>query len=312
MPAYIIRRLIFLPPLILGISFLSFALINLSPSDPAEVALRVNEMIPTQEAVEAMRQELGLDRPFLTRYADWLESCLRLDFGTSYTTRKPVLDDFIPAIKPTIHLALVTLILIVIPSLILGVVCAVQEGRWPDYLGRVFVFFSTAIPNYWLGLLLLWLFAVKLNWLPLGGMSDRGAVILPAATLALAYIGTYLRLIRGSMLTNLKSNYAAYARVRGLKQSAVIWKHVLVNSLQSSITALGMSIPKLIAGTVVVENIFAWPGLGRLCVRAIFDRDMPMIQMYILMMGLLFVVFNFIVDLAQIRLDPRLRLGGAG
>ena len=310
MSAYFIRRLVLLPPLILGISFLSFILINLSPSDPAEVALRVNEMIPTEAAVAAMRQELGLDRPFLVRYADWLGSCLRLDFGTSYTTRKPVVEDFMPAIIPTIRLALVTLVLIVIHSLILGVFCAVREGRWPDYLGRLFVFISTAIPNYWLGLLLLWLFAVKLNWLPLGGMSDRGAVILPALTLSLAYIGTYLRLIRGSMLTSLKSKYAAYARVRGLKRSAVIWKHALVNSLQSSITALGMSIPKLIAGTVVVENIFAWPGLGRLCVRAIFDRDMPMIQMYILMMGVLFVLFNFIVDLVQVRLDPRLRFGG--
>lgn len=308
---YILKRLIMLPPLILGISFLSFALISLSPSDPAEVALRVNEIVPTEEAVAGMRQELGLDRPFMVRYLDWLEKSLKLDFGISYATRGPVIEELLPAIVPTLQLALATLLIIVVSSVLTGVACAVREGRWPDYLGRIFIFFSTAVPNYWIGLLLLWLFAVKLDWLPLGGRTEGGAVILPAATLSLAYIGTYVRLIRGSMLGNLSSGYAAYAALRGLRKRTIIWKHVLPNSLQSSVTALGMSIPKLIAGTVVVENIFAWPGLGRLCVKAIFDRDMPMIQMYILMMGVLFVLFNFLVDLLQLRLDPRLRLGKA-
>lgn len=308
---YMIKRLALLPPLILGLSFLSFALINLSPSDPAEVALRINEIVPTEEAVAGMRLELGLDKPFMARYLNWLGQSLKLDFGTSYATRRPVTEDLLPAIAPTLQLALAALALIAVFSLLMGVSCAVWEGRWPDYLGRAFIFLSTAMPNYWIGLLLMWLFAARLGWLPLGGLSEKGSLILPSISLALAYIGTYTRLIRTSMLSNLRSGYAVYAAMRGIKKTVIIWRHVLPNSIQSSITALGMSIPKLIAGTVVVENIFAWPGLGRLCVKAILDRDLPMLQIYILMMGLLFVLFNFMADLVQLRLDPRLRLGRA-
>ncbi len=311
MSSYVFKRLLWLPPLLMGISFLAFALISLSPSDPAEVALRVNEIMPTVEAVEAMRAELGLEKPFLSRYADWLRQLARMDLGTSYITRRPVAEEILPAIGPTVRLALVTLGLIVVSSVILGVMCAIYEGGWVDYLGRAFVFISTSMPNFWVGLLLLWLFAVKLDLLPLGGMEAAESVILPAVTLALAYAGTYVRLIRASVLANLKSPYAAYAAVRGLPKKTIVWKHVLPNSLQSAVTAMGMSIPKLIAGTVVVENIFAWPGLGRLCVKAIFDRDLPVLQAYILVIGGLFVVFNFAADLVQLRLDPRLRPGEA-
>lgn len=305
MSSYILKRALLVPPLLLGISFLSFVLINLSPSDPAEVALRVNEIVPTEEAVAAMKEELGLEKPFLTRYFNWLGDFIRLDLGVSYITRKPIIEDLAPAVGPTVRLALAALSLIVFCSLSLGLVCAVWENRWPDILGRGFIFLSTSVPNYWAGLLLLWLFSLRFDLLPLGGMAEPLSIALPAVTLSLAYIGTYLRLIRASVLANLKSDYADYARLRGFKESAVIIREVLPNSIKTTVTALGMSIPKLIAGTVVVESIFAWPGLGRLCVKAIFDRDLPMIQIYILMMGALFVIFNFIADVLQTRLDPR-------
>lgn len=311
MLSYAIKRTLQLPVLLLGISFLAFLLINLSPSDPAEVALRVNEIVPTDAAVQAMREELGLQKPFLHRYGEWLGQLARFDLGASYITRRPVADDLVPALLATVHLAAAALIFIIVASVLLGVVCALNERRWPDYAGRVLVFISTSMPNYWTGILLLWLLAVKAPVFPLGGMEERWSVILPACTLALAYAGTYVRLIRSGMLINLRSEHADYARIRGLPEWRVVWKHVLANSLQSSATALGMSIPKLIAGTAAVENIFAWPGLGRLCIKAIFDRDLPVIQTYILLMGALFVISNFLVDLAQMRLDPRLRPGGA-
>lgn len=174
---------------------------------------------------------------------------------------------------------------------------------------RAWVFIGTAMPSFWIGILLMWLFAVKLNWFPTSGMEQASSVILPAVTLSLVFISTYVRLIRNNMVQNKTENYVLYARVRGLKERTIIWK-VFRNSLQLSITALGMSIPKLIAGTVIVENIYAWPGIGRLCVTAIFNSDFPIIQAYILIMGVMFVVCNLLVDLLNSALDPRIRREG--
>ncbi|GAB7198892.1 nickel ABC transporter permease subunit NikB [Dickeya oryzae] len=270
MRAYFIKRLLMMVPLAAVISFLAFSLLNLVPSDPAEVALRVNEIVPTDEAIRLVRHELGLDRPFLQRYVWWLWRALHLDFGTSFITRKPVWYEFMQALPATLHLASVTLVLIVTLSLSLGITCALTEHSGWDNVVRSLVFLTVSIPNYWLGLLLMWGLAVRLNLFPVGGMQETHSVILPACTLMLGYIGTYIRLIRGSMLGNLRQNYVLYARARGLPEPLIITKHVLVNSLHASLVAIGMSIPKLIAGTVVIENIFAWPGVGRLCLSAIF------------------------------------------
>ena len=162
------------------------------------------------------------------------------------------------------------------------------------------------MPSFWVGLLLIWIFSVKLNLFPTSGMERPSSIVLPAITLALAYISTYVRLIRNNMVQNKHENYVYYARIRGLKESTII-KHIFKNSLQTSITALGMSIPKLIAGTVIVENIFAWPGVGRLCVTAIYNRDFPIIQAYILLMAVLFVICNLLVDILSVAIDPRMR-----
>ena len=175
-----------------------------------------------------------------------------------------------------------------------------------DRLIRGCVFLGTAMPSFWAGLLLMWLFAVKLDLVPTSGMDGPSSVLLPAATLSLAYIATYTRLIRANMIQNKQENYILYARMRGLSERAIT-RHMLKNSLQASLTALGMSLPKLIAGTFVVESIFAWPGIGRLCVTAIFNRDLPVIQAYVLIMAVLFVVSNLLVDILSAAVDPRLR-----
>ena len=303
---YILKRLAPVRPILIGISFLSFALISLSPSNPAEVALRVNEIVPTEEAVRAMEEQLGTNKPYIERYVTWLTDSLQGDFGNSYVNNKPVATLIGQAIPNTIKLAFVALLITIVFSVLVGILCAVYEGSFGDKLARALVFVGTAMPSFWVGLLLIWIFSVKLNLFPTSGMERPSSIVLPAITLALAYISTYVRLIRNNMVQNKHENYVYYARIRGLKETTII-KHIFKNSLQSSLTALGMSIPKLIAGTVIVENIFAWPGVGRVCVDAIFNRDFPVIQAYILLMAVLFVICNLLVDIFSVAIDPRMR-----
>ena len=306
MGSYLFRRLLNLIPILIGISFLSFVLITLSPSDPAEVAVRVNEVTPTEEVLAETRAKLGLDKPFLTRYVTWLNNSLHGDFGNRYVDDKPVLGEIQKALPATLVLAGAALCLTLVCSLSAGIVCALYEGTFLDRLIRGCVFLGTAMPSFWAGLLLMWLFAVKLDLVPTSGMDGPSSVLLPAATLSLASIATYTRLIRANMIQNQQENYILYARMRGLSERAIT-RHMLKNSLQASLTALGMSLPKLIAGTFVVESIFAWPGIGRLCVTAIFNRDLPVIQAYVLIMAVLFVVSNLLVDILSAAVDPRLR-----
>ncbi|QCC85792.1 ABC transporter permease subunit [Desulfovibrio desulfuricans] len=306
MKAYILRRLLLTIPLLLGISFVSFIIIQLSPSDPAEVAVRVNEIVPTDEVLELTREQLGLNKPFLVRYADWMCAVAHGDLGRRYVDNKPVAQELARALPPTLWLALAATLFMAVCSVGMAFVCAMYEGRPVDYLLRGFIFSGTATPGFWAGLLLMWLFSVKLNWLPTSGMQGASSVILPAVTLSLTYISTYARLLRNSMVQNKQKNSVLYARARGLTRG-MIWRHIFRNSLQSTLTGLGMSLPKLMAGTFVVETIFAWPGLGWLCVTAIFNRDFPVIQAYVLLMAVLFVGCNLLVDILCAAIDPRLR-----
>lgn len=308
---YIIKRLIIMIPILIGISFIAFLLINLAPSDPAEVALRLNEIMPTPDAIESMRQELGLNEPFWHRYFSWLYNVFHLDFGRSFIHRdRMVWDEMIRCLKPTLVLATSSFIFTLIISLILGVLCAIFANSVFDHIVRIVIFLGTAMPSYWLGLLLIWFFANYLDLLPTSGYGFWQNLILPTLTLSFVYISTYIRFIRNNMLENIRNYSIFYARSRGLKEQTIILKHVLVNSLHTTITALGMTIPQLIAGSFVVEYIFSWPGLGRLCIAAIMNRDYPVIQAYILIMAILFVVCNFIVDVLHQLLDPRLRDSG--
>ena len=309
MRRYVIRRLLATIPLLFVISFFCFVFINLIPSDPAEVALRVRQTpVITPEAIAEVRAELGLDRPFLVRYFDWVWSCLHGDFGVSYTNpARTVLGELGRCLPATLQLAGLSLVYVIVLSLPIGFLSAVYKDSWFDRIMRGIVFATTAMPAYWVGLLLIWFVSIKLDLLPTSGSGSFAHLILPAFTVALIYISTYIRLIRNNMLENMREDYVLYARVRGLKERAILTKHVMKNSLQSCVTAIGMSIPQLIAGTIVVENVFAWPGLGKLCITSIFNRDYPVIQAYVLMMGVLFVVFNLMFDISQCAVDPRLR-----
>jgi nickel transport system permease protein len=309
---YVIKRLAATIPLLLGITFLCFGFISLIPSDPAEVALRVRQTpIVTEEAIRTVRAELGLDAPFFVRYLRWLASSLRLDFGVSYTNpSRTVLSEIGRCMPATLRLAGLSIIFVVALSLPIGFLSAVYKDSFFDRSVRVLVFAATSMPPYWVGLLLIWIFSLKMNLFPTSGSGGWRHMVLPALTVSLTYVSTYIRLIRNNMLDNMKQDYVLYAGARGLKRRVILTRHILKNSLQSCVTAIGMSIPQLISGTIVVENVFAWPGVGKLCVTSIFNRDYPVIQVYVLMTGVLFVFFNLIFDIVQHASDPRLRMGG--
>lgn len=311
MAKYIIKRLLSAIVTLFLVSFISFALVNIIPADPAEVALRVNDTTPSPEAIEEIRQQLGLDKPFLVRYFNWLGASIQGDFGVSYTnTHRLVSEELARSFPYTLKLASMSLVLLIVLSIPIGVLSAVYKDHWFDRVVRIFIFASTAMPNFWLAFILIWIFAINLYWLPSSGASTLSHFILPSITLCMAYVATYIRLIRNSMLESVHHNYVAYARARGIPEYRVIWKHLLKNSLQTSMTALGIGVVRLIAGTVVIESIFAIPGLGRLALAAIFNRDYPIIQAYILVMGSLFVISNLVIDILHTAVDPRLKQGG--
>lgn len=306
MKSYFLKRLAWGIPMLFMVSLLSFSLMSLSPSDPAEVALRVNDITVTPEALLQMHQELGLDQPFYTRYFQWMNGLFHADFGMSYALKTPVLHELFSALKTTLLLGVCTLCLVLVFGFGLGIVCALYEGSLVDKIIRFIVFVTTAMPSFWLGLLLVWLFSLYFNLLPTSGFEAWYSLILPSITLSLNYISTYARMMRNTMLQTKEALFVLYAKARGLSSVVIYW-HIIKNALRPCIIALGMSIPKLLAGTVVVENIFGLPGIGRLCVHAIFSRDVPMIQAYVFLMASLFILFNLTADMVVRFLDPRLR-----
>lgn len=303
---FFLKRLLFMVPILIGITIITFTIAEFSSTDPAEVSIRVNGMLPTAELIEATRQEFGLDKPFLTRYADWLSGALHGDLGLSYVTRLPVTNSILEALPATLFLALTALLIIISVSLAAGTLSARAENSKTDWFIRGFIFFTSSMPGFWAALILIWIFSVQLNVFPTNGMRSASSVVLPAVTLSLAYIGTYMRLIRSEMIKTAHEDWVLFARGRGLSEKSITW-HMIKNSLHASLTALGMSIPKLIAGAFIIESIFAWPGIGRLCVEAVFNRDLPIIQAYVLLMATLFVFFNLVSDLLGLFLDPRQR-----
>ncbi|HML32979.1 MULTISPECIES: nickel ABC transporter permease subunit NikB [Sporomusa] len=308
MVSYIVKRLLSLIPVLVGISLITFLILRLTPGDPAEAYLRLSQIPPTEAAVAAVRTELGLDRPLPVQYGDWLVKALTLDFGRSYATHRPVWDEMMLLVPATAQLAGVSLLITLIISIPMGIFSALYKDGWFDNFCRLLAFTSASTPNFWLGFLLMYFFSLKLDLLPTLGRGSWEHFILPAVTLSFAYIATYIRLLRTSMLENLDQQFVLYARARGLKESWVIGRHVLKNAMLPVVTALGMSIGHLLSGSVIVESVFAWPGIGRFCVSAILNRDYPVVQCFVLMMSFIFVIANLLVDIAYAWLDPRIRL----
>jgi nickel transport system permease protein len=304
---YIIRRLLISIPVLLMISFLTFVLMSLSPMDPAEVVLK-SQGVPviTDELMEETREDLGFNQPFFLQYGDWLLDCLRLDFGTSFVTGQPVWSLLGPALINTVKLTLISSVAVMILSVLLGVICALQQDKAVDQFVRGISFFLTAMPSYLLASLLIWYFSVKLDLFPTNGMDSYTSYILPVLVITISYAGIYFRVVRSSMLRQLSEDYVLYARACGMKEWRVT-VCIIRNSLQVAISVFCMAVPIILGSTVVVESVFAWPGVGSLSIRSIVSRDFPVVQAYVLIVAVAFVMFNAISDILNAAMNPRVR-----
>ncbi len=295
---------------LMGISFFTFGLTYLSPGDPAEIMLSECGNLPTPELLEQTRAELGLDKPFLVQYTTWLKGVLTGDMGTSYSFKVPVVQKLSSCFWPTLKLAWMSLLIMVVISIPLGILSAVYQNQWPDYLVRAVTFLGVSVPSFWIGLILLSIFGVTLRWVSVsGGSTDMKSLILPAVTLAIAMSAKYTRQVRIAVLDELRQDYVTGARMRGVKEGTILWKHVLPNAMLPLVTLLGLSLGSLLGGTAVVEIIYNWPGMGSMAVKAISCRDYPLVQGYVLWIAILYMVINLLVDLSYNFLDPRLKEG---
>lgn len=294
---------------LIGISFLTFLLTFISPGDPVRDMYISMGLIPDEQLIAETREQMGLNDPFFTQYFRWLGNCLKGDFGTSFSWGKPVVSLLASRLWPTLKLALISMVLMLIVAVPLGVLSAVNQNKPIDYIVRAITFFGVSLPNFWVGLLLILVFCVKLKLLPV--VSSGGSfkdLILPAVTLAVAMSAKYTRQVRTAVLEELHSDYVVGARARGVPESKILWGNVFPNSLLPLITMLGLSIGSLLGGTSVVEVIFSYPGMGKMAVDAITTLDYNMIQAFVLWVALIYMVINLLVDMSYNYIDPRMRL----
>ncbi|MCL0074791.1 ABC transporter permease [Thermodesulfovibrionales bacterium] len=308
MLTYIIRRLGLMVFIMLGVSVITFSMIHLVPGDPAEVIAteRYGEEI-TAETIEHVRRELGLDQPVYVQYARWLINVLQGDLGYSFRTDRPVLDEILTRLPATLQLALAGMLVALIIAIPVGIVSATRQYSAVDNISMFGALLGVSMPNFWLGLLLIMFFSVHLGWLPVFGRGGIEHLILPAITLGTGMAAITTRLIRSSMLEVLKADYIRTARAKGLKEKVVIYKHALKNAMIPVVTIVGLQFASLLEGAVIVEVIFAWPGIGRLLVDSIFARDFMLIQGCILFIAAMFVLVNLLVDISYAYLDPKIR-----
>jgi len=303
---YILKRIMSIIPVFLLAALLTTGMIHLSPVDPAEAYLTVAHIQPTDEILAQKRHEFGLDQPFFIQYVNSIMKICQLDFGISYVSNKPVWNEVIYRIPATFQLAIASILIAVFVSVPLGFLAGVKKGSVIDHFSRLLSFFGASIPTFWLGYILVFFFSVKLNLFPVEGIGTWQHLVLPSITLALPLIAMYTRLLRASVLENLQQPYVLFARTRGLKEKTIMTKHVLRIAISPMITGLGMNLGKLLTGTIIVESVFSWPGFGRYFIEAIFNRDIPVIQCYVLIAASLFILSNLIVDIVQMYIDPRI------
>ena len=301
---YVVKRLLSTIPVLFGISLLLFFMLRMLPGDPAQV---LAGQMATPEEIENIRHQLGLDRPIHVQYAFFLGRLALFDLGRSARTQNPVTEEIWARLPNTILLAVVAIALACLFGIPAGIVSAVRPYTWTDYVVTFSALFGISMPVFWLGLMLVVVFSVMLNWLPAGGTGSWKHVILPSLTLAALMVAFIARMTRASMIEVLSQDYTTTARSKGLKEQVVIIKHALKNALIPIITVVGLQFGLLLGGAVLTETVFAWPGLGRLIVDSILARDYPVIQGAILVFGLLYILVNLIVDLVYAYVDPRIR-----
>ena len=308
---YILKRLLQMVIVLIGISFLTFFLTYLAPGDPATAMYEAAGVTPTEEMLENTRKSMGLDKPFLVQYGTWVVKCLHGDFGESYSKNQPVLKLLMDKLPATLNLALLSLVMMLVISIPLGICSAVKQNGIADYIIRFLSFGGISLPGFLVGLILMYVFALKLRLIKVSSSSlGFEQMLLPAVTLTIAMASKYTRQVRTAVLDELKSDYVIGARARGMKFSSVLWKHVLPNAVLPLITMLGLSFGSLLGGASVVELIFSYPGMGILAVNAVKTRDYPLIQGFVLWIALIYMVVNLIVDISYSYVDPRIREAG--
>lgn len=303
MGAYILRRLLISLLTILGVSILVFLMLHFVPGDPVTVMLSEHE---TQADAEALRHELGLDLPLHQQYARYISRAIQGDLGRSYRLRRPVTELIMERLPQTLKLSLVSLSLAAVLGIVFGTLAAVYRESPIDYASMVTALLGVSIPSFWLGLMLIMVFAVRLDWLPIAGAREGPeSIILPAVTLATGSLAVVTRLTRSSMLEVLNADYIRTARAKGLKERSVILRHALRTSLIPVVTLLGLQFGYLMGGAIIVEKVFVWPGVGRLAIDAIIARDFPLVQGISLVVAVGFVLINLAVDILYTFIDPR-------
>ncbi|MGE7909500.1 nickel ABC transporter permease [Lysinibacillus xylanilyticus] len=305
---FCLKRILTLPFVLLGVSILTFVFIRFVPVEPAEVILRLARVAPTAEAIQALREELGTDKPFLIQYLLWIKGVLHLDFGTSFVSKLPVAHELFSKLPATIELAVAAFVLILGISMPLGIISALYKHSIIDKVIRLFTVMSVSIPTFWLGFLLLYLFSLKLGIFPTNGKGTLAHLVLPAFALALPTIGLFVQFIRSAIIEELQQHYVQYAQLRGIKNSVILVRHVLRNAVIPLSTLLGMTLGNLLGGAVIVEQVFSWPGLGRYLIESIINRDYPVVQCYVLIIAVIYVLANLCTDVLQRLLDPHLMM----
>lgn len=303
----IIRRVLQFIPVLLGITFLAFLLIYLSPSDPVSVRMSAGGISVSPEIMESMRRSMGLDRPLLVQYGDWLWNILHGNMGKSYITDADVLDQILKALPYTLKMAGASLLLTLCISIPVGILTAAMQNSKFDYVVRVMAFVGNALPNFIIALCLMFIFSYRLGWIPVLATTKPIGLVLPALTLALVMSSRYIRQIRAAMLDELSKGYVVGLRSRGLSETTILYKNVLKNIMVMVITLTGISLGSLLGGTVIVETVFTWPGLGSLIMEGISQRDYPVVQAVIVWMASAFMVVNLLTDISYTVFNPKIK-----
>ena len=303
----IVRRVLQFIPVLLGITFLAFLLIYLSPSDPVSVRMSAGGISVSPEIMESMRRSMGLDRPLLIQYGDWLWNILHGNMGKSYITDADVLGQILKALPYTLKMAGASLLLTLCISIPVGILTAAMQNSKFDYVVRVMAFVGNALPNFIIALCLMFIFSYRLGWIPVLATTKPIGLILPALTLALVMSSRYIRQIRAAMLDELGKGYVVGLRSRGLSETTILYKNVLKNIMVTVITLTGISLGSLLGGTVIVETVFTWPGLGSLIMEGISQRDYPVVQAVIVWMASAFMVVNLLTDISYTVFNPKIK-----
>jgi len=301
---YILKRLIGIIPILLIVSIFIFMFVHMIPGDPARLVAGPDA---GQKDVELVRQQLGLDKPITTQYFTYIGNLFQGDLGVSMKTKRPVYDEIAQRFMPTFWLTVWSMVWAIVFGLLIGVISATKRNKWQDYAGMFSAVSGISLPSFWLGLMLIQLFSVKLGWFPTGGSDSWKSYILPSITLGAGVAAVIARFARSSLMEILKEDYIRTGRAKGLKENVVVWRHALKNAMIPVITMTGLQFGFLLGGSIVVETVFSWPGLGRLLIDSVSFRDYPLIQAEMLLFALEFILINLLVDILYGVMNPQIR-----